>query len=121
MSTVWTLESLVEEIEREYGPLRFQAGGEEFSLRPLLRTDKETRKRVVKRLQSLQDAHNSEDELDEDGMLEGIEYVFRAVTENHRGARLFELLGGDLLVCMKLLEKWTENTQPGEAKDSPTS
>jgi hypothetical protein len=121
MSNVFTLESLVEEIEREYAPLKFQAGGEEFVLKSLMRTDRKVRDAVVERLKSLEAAHNSDEAVDEGELLEGIAFVLSSVTEGRKGARLMKVVGEDVLLGMKLLEKWTAATQPGEAKDSPTS
>lgn len=119
----FSLDDLRAEIEREYAPLVIQAGGHEYRLTPLLRTDRKVREAVLERLTSLQKAHDDDEEtvLDEDAALENVSLVLQAVTEDGQGPRLIEQLDGDLLLSMKLLEKWTERTQPGEAKDSPTS
>lgn len=117
----FTIDDLRAEIEREYAPLRFQVGAEEFVLKSLLRTDKKVREAVIARLEALEAAHNGDDTVDEDAALASVRYVLESVTEGGRGYRLSEHLGDDLLLCMKLLEKWTEATQPGERKDSPNS
>ena len=123
MSKEFTLESLVEEIENEYAPLKFHADGETFILKSLLRVDKKVRDAVIERLKALEATANSDEdkETDEDEVLAGITFVLKSVTADNKGSRLNEILGNDILVGMKLLEKWTAATQPGEAKDSPTS
>lgn len=122
MSNVFTLESLEEEIEREYAPLRFKVGEEEFTLRSLLRVDRNERDQVLDRLRELEKQRDSsEDDLSEDDALDAVQFVLKTVTADDKGDRLTELLGNDLLVNMKILERWTEVTQPGEATHSPTS
>lgn len=113
---IFTLEDLDAAIEREYAPLRFQAGGEEFVLRSLLRVEKKQRDAVVEKLKELDD---NQEELDEDSALSTVQFVLKTVVADNKGAKLLKALGDDLLRCMKVLEKWTEATQPGEAKVSP--
>lgn len=117
MGNVFTLESLHEELEREYAPLRFQADGTEYVLRSVLRIDKKDRDAVMEQLKELE---TEGDEVDEDKALAAVKFVLKTVTSDRKGERLVKLLGDDLLACMKLMEKWTEATQPGEAQDSPS-
>lgn len=115
----FTLDDLRAELEREYAPFTFRVGDEAFVLASLMREDKETRRAVTRKLKALEDAHNGDEELDEDAVLESLGYVFAKVTRDGKGRRLMDLLGGDILVAMKLLEKWVKATQPGEANGSP--
>lgn len=127
MGNVFTLESLQEEIEREYAPLRFEAAGTEFVLQSLLRIPQKDREAVVARLQTIgattdEDGEKSDaEELSEADTVEAIEFVLSKVTAGRKGAGLVKVLNHDLLMLMKLLGKWTEATQPGEATGSDDS
>ncbi|MDA3643780.1 phage tail assembly protein [Saccharopolyspora indica] len=122
MSNEFTLESLQEEIEREYAPLVFKAAGEEFVLRSLLRVPKKDREKVIAAMTALDNERENADEDDtvsEDTAVETVELIIKTVTADGKGTKLVKLLGGDVLVLMKVLQKWTEATQPGEAQNSP--
>lgn len=120
MSNIFTLDSLDEEIEKEYAPLRFQVDGEDIVLRSLLRIPRKERDAVVDRLKHLE-RNEDQDSLDEDEALEAVQFVLQTVAEGKgQGDKLIKALGNDLLRNMKVLERWTEVTQPGEAKSSPS-
>jgi hypothetical protein len=114
MSNSFTIEDLEAAIEHEYAPLSFVAGGETFVLRSLLRIGKKAREEVKVKLESM----DGED-VSEDDQVEAMRTVFRHVTADNKGVKLLRILGDDLLLLMKLLERWSEATQPGEASDSP--
>lgn len=114
---VFTLEALDEAIEREYAPLKFQAGDEEFVLRSLLRVEKKSRDAVIAKLKELDELG---DDIDEDTALSTVQFILKAVCADSKGTKLLKVVGDDLLRCMKLLTLWTEATQPGEATDSPS-
>lgn len=114
---VFTLEALDAAIEREYAPMKFQAGGEEFVLRSLLRVPKKDRDAVLAKLEELDTLG---EKADEDAVLTTVQFILRAVCADGRGAKLLKAVGDDLLRSMKLLTMWTEATQPGEAQDSPS-
>jgi hypothetical protein len=118
MSKVFTLESMKEEIEREFAPVVFEAEGQKFVLKSLLRVDKKVRDEVMEKLQALD--KKKDDEFDEDEVFDTVRFLIKAVTDERKGAALVRLVGDDILLAMKLLEKWTEATQPGEAQDSPS-
>lgn len=117
-NNVFTLEALEAEIERQYAPLKFQAGNEEFVLRSLLRVGKKDRDEVMSKLKDL-DADENAEELNEDEALATVQFVLKTVVADNKGTKLVKVLGDDLLRNMKVLEKWVEATQPGEATDSP--
>jgi hypothetical protein len=117
VSKVWTLESMQEELEREYAPFRFRAGGEDFVLRSLLRIDKTDRDKIMEELRLLSDEN---EDVDEDAMLGTVHFVLSTVTADGKGDRLVRAIGNDLLLNMKVLQHWTEATQPGEVTDSPS-
>lgn len=110
---VFTLADLDAAIEREYAPLRFQAGDEEFVLRSLMRVDRKQRAAVIAKMETLED-----DDVDENVVIDAVQFVMKTVCADGKGAKLVKLLGDDTVRYMKLLTMWTEATQPGEAKDS---
>lgn len=116
MTNIFTLDDLDAAIEREYAPLKFQAGDEEFVLRSLLRVEKKSRDAVVKKLKELD---SEGDDVDEATALATVQLILKTVCADNKGARLLKVIGDDLLRCMKLLTMWTEATQPGEATASP--
>lgn len=116
-NNVFTLEALEAEIERQYAPLKFQAAGEEFVLRSLLRIGKKDRDAVMEKLKDLE---TEDEELNEDVAFAAVQFVLKTVVADNKGAKLSKVLGDDLLRNMKVLEKWVEATQPGEATDSPS-
>lgn len=117
-NNVFTLEALEEEIERQYAPFRLSTGSDEFVLRSLLRVSKKERETVVDKLQVLDTEDGAE--LNEAETLEVVHTVLKTVTADGKGSKLIKVLGDDLLRCMKVLEKWIEATQPGEAENSPS-
>ena len=121
MSNVFTLESLDEEIEQQYAPLRFQIDGAEIVLRSLLRIPRTDRDAVLERLRTLEQDEEAADSLDEDETLAAVQFVLSTVAEGKgQGDKLIKALGNDLLRNMKVLEHWTEATKPGEATHSPS-
>ena len=113
---VFTLEDLDAAIEKEYAPFKFRAGDEDFVLRSLLRVDKKQRDAVIAKLTELEDLGEN---ADEDTALATVQFILKAVCADNKGTKLVKVLGDDLLRCMKLMTRWTEATQPGEATDSP--
>lgn len=120
MSNVFTLDSLREEVEKEYAPLKIQlSDGTEITLVSLLRLPKKSRDAVLAAL----DALDSEDEgtttsAGVDSTLATALKVLELVSGTG-GKRLVKELGDDLALTMKVLNSWTAATQPGEAKSSP--
>jgi hypothetical protein len=113
---VWTLDAMEEELQRQYAPLEFVAKGTKYVLLPLLRLTSTARKAVQAKLELIDT--DDEAEVDEDQVVESLEFVFRTVTKDGKGDKLVDLLDGDLLRLMTLLSRWTKATQPGEASDS---
>jgi hypothetical protein len=116
MSNVFTLDSLNDELERQYAPFVFQAGRDKFVLRQVLRLPKSERDVVFLKLQELDQHQESKDT---NAMEEVLWFILETVTDAGKGDKLVDLLEGDLAKGMVLLQKWMESTQAGEAKDSP--
>lgn len=119
MGNVFTLDSLREELENEYAPIRIPlSDGSEAVLPSILRLDKVTRKAVHKTLKDIDKAQDANpDDLD------GLEVLVRKVLSQvagKPGAQLLEDLGEDLALTMRVFTKWMEGSQPGEASASPS-
>ena len=122
MSNVFTLDKLREDIEKEFAPVKIGlSDGTEVTLRNLLRLDKKDREAVLELLTSLDGLEKA----DEDQSPETIEKMLSVIHEilvlvaKEKGRKLVNEIGDDLALTMKVLEAWTEATQPGEAQNSP--
>lgn len=111
MTNAFTLDDLNVALEKKYGPFVFQAGKEKFTLKQVLRIEKEKRAVVKAQLQILDD---KKDELDEDKILAILKSVVENVCDDDTN-RLFDILENDLVKITILIEKWAEHTQAGEA------
>jgi hypothetical protein len=131
MSNAFSLEDLDAELEREYAPVQFTVEGQTFTLLPLLRVEKTRRKKAqeaLKAFESKEDgtvvldasaADGDEDELEK--LTQALKVVLANVTQGpeYVGQMMVDKLGDDFLRHMKLMQKWSEATQPGEASSSP--
>lgn len=116
MSNVFTIESLNDELNRQYAPFTFQAGREKFVLRQVLRLPETERDLVFTQLQELDKAQDDHDVK----ALEAVVWtVLKTVVDGGKGDRLKDVLNSDLASAMVLVNKWMESTQVGEAEDSP--
>ena len=124
MSNVFTLDSLREEVAKEFAPLKIAlSDGTETVLRNLLRLNEKTRTEVLDTLKGLD--LNDEDE----GEVRGDERVTQLTTSvarvlelvSDKGKKFVRELDGDLLLMMKILNRWMEESQLGEAQTSPAS
>lgn len=119
MGNVFTLDSLREEVERTYAPVKIGlADGSEITLVNLLRLPKKQRDLALATLKKIEGGEGSED-LDIDGMAATATEVLAAVADD--GGRLTKEIDGDAGLAFKLLEIWMAATQPGEAASSPNS
>ncbi|GAA1940429.1 phage tail assembly protein [Amycolatopsis minnesotensis] len=125
MSTLYTLDKLREDVDREFAPLKIAVGDATYVLRNLLRIDETDRDAVMEAMKDVEAAAADEDtetEADLDDVKKftaAINFVLATVTADGKGAKLIEAFNGDMMVAMKVLELWSEATQPGEARNSP--
>ena len=122
MSNVFTLDSLREEVEKEFAPVKIGlSDGTEATLRSLVRLNKKTREEVLSTLKALQSVSDSEETTieDVDTMVDAATKILESVATN--GKKLVKELDGDLSLTMRVLEAWLEASQPGEASNSPAS
>lgn len=122
MSNVFTLDSLREEVESEFAPMKLTlSDGTEVVLRSLLRLKDKERAEVLETLKSLDFKSDSEDDTPErvEQLTKNVARVLELVSDN--GKKLLKELDGDLLLMMKVLNRWMEETQLGEAQTSQAS
>lgn len=127
MSNVFTLDSLREEVEKEFAPVKIDIGnGTEVVLQNVLRLGKTDREKVAGLLGSLEALEKAGHEADEDSAEDAIEEmiavvhkVIALVAKDH-GDKLVAQLGDDVPLTMKVVNRWMEATQPGEAQPSQT-
>lgn len=117
MSNVYSLADLRAEIEQEFAPLELDLGRGKVVLRNVMRlgsTERQTVVDAVKKFSS--DSENDDVEV----LFEAIRTVLKTVADGGKGDSLVNLIGDDLALAMKIINLWTEATQPGEASNSPS-
>jgi hypothetical protein len=116
MVNSFTLDDLRAEVEREYAPLEVGLhDGSTVTLKHLLRLPKKTRDKVVDVLKVLEPVEGEDP--DADAMIDAATTVLKLVADN--GAALVKELDGDVTLTMRVLERWMQTAQPGEAPPSP--
>ncbi|AIK69060.1 tail assembly chaperone [Mycobacterium phage Trike] len=121
MSNVFTLDSLREEADKTFAPVKVElSDGSHVTLRNLLRLAKNDRKKVLATLETLRNDEDTEGKtLDEiDQMSDAVTEVLKIVAGKD-APKLIKELDGDLGLLMGLLNNWLEATAPGEAQNSP--
>lgn len=121
MANVFTLDSLREEVEREFAPVEIVVSdGSKVTLQNLLRLKKKQRDVVLEKLKVLESVEKTDDDTNEIELLaETASEILDLVADD--GKKLLKELDGDVSVILKVLNKWMEATQPGEAQPSPAS
>lgn len=124
MSNVFSLDSIREETEKKFAPVKIGlSDGSEVVLAAMLRLSSGDRKAVAAALEDV----NQLDETDEDPatlelLVEAISKIFNIIAD--KPAKLLkELDGDDLMVKLTLMSRiltlWAAETQLGEAASSP--
>lgn len=121
MGNVFTLDSLREEVEREFAPVEIGlSDGSTVTLRNLIRLPKKQREAALAKLKDLEDAEDSEGQTDKFGALAEAALGVLAIVADD-GGQLVKELDGDVGLTMKVLNVWMGASQPGEAQPSPAS
>ncbi len=124
MSNVFTLDSLREEIEKEFAPCKaVLSDGTEITLRSIIRLNGKRRKQVVDLVDKFQVAIAKGDDMtaeDLDVIVDSVGKILELVAASN-GKRLVQELDGDLQLSVSVLSQWIEATQVGEAESSPES
>ena len=121
MGNVFTLDSLREEVEKEFAPVEITVSdGTTVVLRNLLRLPKKQREAALAKLKELEAAEESEDDTDKFGTLADIAAEILALVADD-ARQLVKDIEGDVGLTMKVLSVWMGSSQPGEAQPSPAS
>ena len=121
MGNMFSLESIREEADRSFRPVVIElSDGTECTLSNLLRLPKKDRIEVTRLLKKLENMEGAdEDDLEEDEVDLFLDTATAVLTiVGDRGKKLIAEIDGDLTVTMKVMEKWMESTQSGEASGS---
>ena len=109
------MDSLREEAERKYAPCPIELpDGTVVTLQNLIRLPSKVRTQVYDTLKLLE--NDDDGDTDFDAMVDAAAAVLEMVADD--GPRLVKELGGDVALMMLLIERWMQNTQPGEATTS---
>lgn len=111
MSNVFSLDSLREEIEKEFAPLQLEIGTKTVTLSNLMRLPKKKRDSVMAKLKELENA----DQAEVDAEAISVD-VLAEVSDNPELLR--SGLEDDIALAMKILNLWMTSTQSGEAESS---
>ena len=126
MSNVFTLDSLREEVEKEFAPVKIGLDdGTEVVLQNVLRLGKKDREKAIGLLEGLDkieepkegEEATKDSEADIEEMLETVHQLLVLVAKAN-GAKLVAQLGDDVPLTMTVVNKWMEATSPGEAQPS---
>jgi hypothetical protein len=128
MSNIFTLDSMREEIEKQYAPFQLDIDGKTLTLRNLLRVPKKNREQVFALLDELSEIQKQADENDENGLAATEKsaqialQIFPLVADNEKlGRALVDDISDDLALTLRVFSTWMEGTQAGEAGGSPSS
>lgn len=124
MSNSYSLDDLKRDLDKEFAPVEIQVGNETVVLRNLMRIGEKEREAVLAALNEMDkvDPEREEQELSPEEMatLTGaVNLILETVADKGKGKKLVAAINGDLALAMRVLEKWIEATQPGEAQNSP--
>jgi hypothetical protein len=123
-SSIFTLDNLRKEVEKEFAPFQIDVDGDTLTLRNLLRVPKLRRDEVYGLLDELSEVQDSDE-----GTLSVTEKsaqialkIIPMVADKEKLARtLVERIEDDLALTLRLFNVWMSATQPGEADSSPSS
>ncbi|GAB3912704.1 phage tail assembly protein [Kibdelosporangium lantanae] len=122
MPNFYSLDTLRSDLDREFAPLELDLGSGRVVLRNLMRINDKDRTAVLQSLAQLEDIDTDENETsltDITLLAEAVEFILRTVAADGRGDTLVQALNGDMLLGLRIIERWSEATQAPEAQDSP--
>ncbi|QFG12523.1 tail assembly chaperone [Mycobacterium phage Toaka] len=129
MGNVFTLDSVREEVEKEFAPVTVDMAEGSVVLRNVLRVPKLRRDKVFKLIDELESATKDEDGKEIAPEALGMEHMektagiavelIRLVSDSDKlGETLCTILEDDVALTLAVFGKWMEVTQPGEAERS---
>lgn len=113
MSNSYTLDDLRDALDKEFAPVTVDG----VVLRNVMRLGKDDRESVLKAISTTQSAETSTPE-GMNQLLESIRTVLGVVGSDGKGAALAKKIGDDVALAVKVMELWSEGTNPGEADSS---
>lgn len=122
MPNLYSLADLRADLDREFAPVEVDLGSGRVVLRNLMRINDKDRTAVLQSLAQLEDIDTDENETslsDVTLLSEAVEFILRTVAADGQGAALVQALNGDMLLGLRIIERWSEATQAPEAQDSP--
>lgn len=121
MGKVFSLDSLREELDNKYAPVKVDVDGDVVVLRNLLRLPEKERNTAVELMTEVDKLSEGEETAETMTRThEAVREVLRLVAADGKGDKLVSALGDDLALAMELVRVWGEATQPGEASSSPS-
>ena len=111
MSNVFSLDSLREEIEKQFAPVQLEIGSKTVTLSNMMRLPKKKRDFVMESLKELENEDKNDIDIEEIAV-----NVLAEVSDNPALVR--RGLKDELALSMKILGLWMESTQTGEAESS---
>jgi hypothetical protein len=121
-NNIFTLDSMREEITREFAPFQLEIDGKTLTLQNLLRVPKKHREEVYGLLDELAAVSDKDDE----GSLSSTEKsaqialkIIPLVSDNEKLANILVAnIEDDLALTLRVFSKWMGATQAGEAEGS---
>lgn len=123
MGNLFTLDSMREEIEREFSPCQFELpDGKTVTLRNLLRLNRKNREQVYALLDDLADISKESEgasltETEKSAQI-ALKIIPLVADSEKLGDKLVELIEEDLALTLRVFSVWMEATQAGEAEGS---
>jgi len=111
VSNVFSLDSLREEIEKQFAPVQLEIGSKTVTLSNMMRLPKKKRDFVMESLKELENEDKNDIDIEEIAV-----NVLAEVSDNPALVR--RGLKDELALSMKILGLWMESTQTGEAESS---
>jgi hypothetical protein len=122
MSNIFTLDSMREEIEKEFAPFQLTIEGKTLTLRNLLRVPKKHREEVYALLDELAAVSDKDEESSLSSTEKSAQIALKIlplVSDNEKLANILVTnIEDDLALTLRVFSKWMAATQAGEAEGS---
>lgn len=124
MSNIFTLDSMREEIEKEFAPFQITVDDKVLTLRNLLRVPKNRRDEVyglLDELTAVQDSDAGTLSVTEKSAQIALKIIPLVADDEKLANVLVERIEDDLALTLRLFNVWMSATQAGNSEDSSTS
>ena len=123
MGNIFSLDSMREEVEKEFAPCQIEVDGKTLTLRNLLRIPKKDREQVYAMLDEL--AEIQKNEADESGLVSteksariALQILPLVADSEKLGRLLVEAIEDDLALTLRVFSTWMDASNAGEAEGS---